>query len=84
MLQALNIDPHYIDALLSLSQLELRRGRWERAEFFIKESLKQRPDLPDLYNYYGILFHKTGNTICKNKQQILIARTITPVCLGRR
>ncbi|XP_076445403.1 protein O-mannosyl-transferase TMTC1-like [Babylonia areolata] len=58
--QALAKSPDYIEALLSLSQLHLRRGQYGEAEEFVKMALRSHPDVPDLYHYYGIIFHQTG------------------------
>ncbi|KAL8591270.1 hypothetical protein ACOMHN_060573 [Nucella lapillus] len=58
--QALARDPVYMDALLSLAQLDIKRGRWRQAEETIQTALRTRPHLPDLHHHYGIVLHHTG------------------------
>ena len=57
---ALDLDPHYSEALLSLGKTMMDLHRWSEAEKYFKAAITEKPDFAKAYNFYGVYHFKQG------------------------
>lgn len=64
MLQkAVEIDPHNVEALMTLGSMMAELNRWKEAEHLYSRAITEKPDFAEVYHNYGTYLHLKGTQI---------------------